>query len=89
MYLYAAYALEDTNLMNAFWQKVKNGAKVVGDFQARLLLGILYVLLVLPTGLIVKLGGDLLEIRPPDKTISYWKARPADSPLLRPARRQG
>jgi hypothetical protein len=75
-------------LMKAFWQKVKNGAKVVGDFQARLLLGILYVLLVLPTGLIVKLGGDLLEIRP-NKATSYWKTRAADSSLLRPARRQG
>jgi hypothetical protein len=85
----AAYAVEDTKQMKAFWQKVKNGAKVVGDFQARLLLGILYVLLVLPTGLIVKLGGDLLEIRHPDKATSYWKERAADSPLLRPARRQG
>ncbi|MBX2998170.1 MAG: hypothetical protein KF893_06620 [Caldilineaceae bacterium] len=75
--------------MKAFWHKIKHGAQVIGDFQARLLLAILYGLLVLPTGFIVKIGGDLLEIRPPDKTTSYWKARPADNPLLRPARRQG
>jgi hypothetical protein len=71
------------------WHKIKHGAQVVGDFQARLILTILYVLLVLPTGMFVKLGGDLLELRHPDKTKSYWKPRPSEDDSLRPARRQG
>jgi hypothetical protein len=75
--------------MKAFWAKVKHGAQAVGDFQARLILTILYLLLVMPTGLIVKLGGDLLELRYPATTKSYWKARSTEDIALRPARRQG
>jgi hypothetical protein len=75
--------------MKELWRKIKHGAQVVGDFQARLILTILYVLLVLPTGMIVKLGGDLLEIHHPEKTKSYWKTRPNEDDSLRPARRQG
>jgi hypothetical protein len=75
--------------MKEFWRKIKHGAQVVGDFQARLILTILYVVLVLPTGIIVKLGGDLLELRYADNTKSYWKPRPPEDERLRPARRQG
>lgn len=75
--------------MNAFWQKIKRWSKVVGDFQARLLLALLYAVLVLPTGLIVKIGGDLLESRYPKQSTSFWKTRAADDSSLAPARRQG
>lgn len=75
--------------MKRLWQKIKDGAQVVGDFQARLILSILYYLLVLPTGLIVKLSGDLLDAGSPRDTASYWQARPSDDTRLRPARRQG
>lgn len=85
----AVFTTKNRVNMKAFWHKLKHWGKVVGDFQARLLLSILYALLVLPTGLIVKIGGDLLENRPPAPTTTYWKARPPESPLLRPARRQG
>lgn len=73
--------------MNDFWSKLKQGAQRVGDFQARLLLTILYGLLVLPTGLIIKLGGDLLHKRPSGP--SYWQPRTTQDTHLRPARRQG
>lgn len=75
--------------MSAFWQKVKRWSKTVGDFQARLLLSFLYFVLVLPTGMIVKMGGDLLESRYPKQSTSFWKARPDDDSSLQPARRQG
>ena len=75
--------------MNAFWQKIQRWSKAAGDFQARMLLAFLYIILVLPTGLIVKIGGDLLESRYPKQSTSFWKARNADDPSLRPARHQG
>lgn len=62
---------------------------MVGNFQAHLILTMLYLLLVVPTGIITKLGGDLLEIRYSDKTQSYWKFRPTKDDNLRAARCQG
>ncbi|MEZ4830507.1 MAG: hypothetical protein R2873_00655 [Caldilineaceae bacterium] len=60
-----------------------------GRFPGRLLLSFLYSILVLPTGFMVKIGGDLLESRYPKQSTSFWKARPDDDPSLRIARRQG
>lgn len=74
--------------MGELWHKIKRGAQTVGDFQARLILTILYGLLVLPTGLISRLGGDLLESQP-RRDGSFWRARPPEQTSLRPARRQG
>lgn len=73
--------------MQEFWQKTKHYSRVVGDFQARLILTILYGLLVLPTGLIAKIGGALLETHP-KKTDSYWHPRGTDRPSVRAARGQ-
>lgn len=74
--------------MGELWQKIQRGAAVVGDFQARLILTVLYGLLVLPTGLIARLGGELLESnrRPAD---SYWRERSTPDATIRNARRQG
>jgi len=74
--------------MQEFWQKIQHYARVVGDFQARLILTILYGLLVLPTGLIAKIGGTLLDTHP-RKADSYWQARSASDTSLRGARGQG
>ncbi|RLT40309.1 MAG: hypothetical protein DWI57_08700 [Chloroflexi bacterium] len=74
--------------MNVFWQKLKHYSQVVGDFQARLILTVLYGLLVLPTGLIAKIGGTLLDEKRRAAT-SYWQARPDDKPSIRAARGQG
>lgn len=74
--------------MNGFWQKVKFWSHKVGDFQARLILTFLYGVLVLPTGLIARIGGDLLEgnRRTAD---SYWRKRSAPAETIRNAREQG
>jgi hypothetical protein len=75
--------------MTNLWQRIKRGARVVGDFQARLILSLLYFVLVLPTGLILRLGGSLWESGAASGESSYWLARPADDPALKSARRQG
>ena len=75
--------------MNDFWQKVKHWSQVVGDFQARLILTFLYGVLVVPTGLIAKIGGPLLDAKRAE-TASYWQPRPSDDePSIRNARGQG
>lgn len=74
--------------VNRFWQNVKIWSHKVGDFQARLILTFLYGLLVLPTGLIARIGGDLLESRS-QKADSYWRARSTPAETIRQAREQG
>ena len=73
--------------MGKFWQKIQHYSRVFGDFQARLILTVLYGLFVLPTGLIAKIGGELLDTHP-RKTDSYWQARSATDTSLRRARGQ-
>lgn len=74
--------------MKSFWRKVEHYSQVVGDFQARLILTILYGLLVLPTGLIARIGGGLLDHKR-QEAASYWQARPTVDPSIRSARGQG
>jgi len=78
--------------MANIWQKIKQGAQVVGDFQARLILSLPYYLLVVPMGLLTRLGGDSLRARslgnPIDLPGSHWQIRPSQDPTLRRARRQ-
>ncbi len=64
-------------------------ARRVGDFQARLLLGLLYILFVLPVGLALRWSDDLLALRPNRRTGGFWQARPPHAAGLRHARRQG
>ncbi len=78
--------------MKKVWQRIKDGAQVVGDFQARLILSLLYYLLVLPIGLLTRLGGDSLRARslgnPSPDADSHWQVRSDSEPTLRQARRQ-
>ncbi len=74
--------------MNDFWQKVKLWSHKVGDFQARVILTFLYGVLVLPTGLIARIGGELLESKL-QKADSYWRQRSAPAETIRSAREQG
>jgi len=74
--------------MKSFWQQVKYYSQVVGDFQARLILTFLYGILIVPTGLIAKIGGSFLDEKHREKA-SYWQTRPTDKPSIRNARGQG
>lgn len=52
-----------TQNLNAFWNAWKRLAHKIGNFQARVLLTVLYVIVVLPFGLIIRLFSDPLRIR--------------------------
>jgi len=49
--------------MGKLWEKWKKVAEKIGNFQAEVIFSILYVLLILPTGLISSLFNDFLQIR--------------------------
>jgi hypothetical protein len=49
--------------LKAFWKAWTRIAHIIGNFQARVLLTILYVVLVLPFGVIVRLFADPLRIK--------------------------
>jgi hypothetical protein len=49
--------------LKALWKAWTRIAHIIGNFQARVLLTILYVLLVLPFGVIVRLFADPLRIK--------------------------
>ncbi len=50
-------------MLKRIWEAWKRLAHKIGNFQARLLLTILYAVLVLPFGLAVRLFADPLRIR--------------------------
>lgn len=78
--------------MKKLWQKIKDIGQVVGDFQARLILSLLYFVLVLPMGLLARLGGDSLRVRsmgnPVQPQDTHWQVRSKADSELRQARRQ-
>ena len=64
------------------WQKV---AKRIGDFQTRLILSLLYIVIVLPIGLIARLFSDPLALK---KSATHWDAKASSPPRIEEARRQ-
>jgi len=68
------------------WSRWVRLSKKIGDFQARLLLGIVYVLFVLPMGCLLRLVSDPLRLKP--GSASHWVARDATQPRLEEAKRQ-
>ena len=74
--------------MESLWQKVTRWTHAIGDFQARVILTFLYGVLVLPTGLIARLGGELLPHQRTG-TPSYWQSRSSRKETIRSARGQG
>lgn len=79
-------------MFQSMWQAIKRGwaiwtkiAHKIGNFQARVLLTLMYAILVLPFGVAVRLFGDPLRIK---KYPDAWLDHP-DEPLnLEWARRQ-
>ena len=79
-------------MWNSIWEKLKviwkawtRIAHIIGNFQARVLLTILYVVLVLPFGVIVRLFADPLRIkRRPEK----WLAETAEAYDMQWAQKQ-
>ena len=66
----------------AWWKRVGHA---IGNFQARVLLTVIYAILVLPLGVAVRLLADPLRIR---KLPTGWLDRPQDTTGESWARRQ-
>jgi len=64
--------------VGAAWATWKRIAHAIGNFQARVLLTVLYVVLVAPIGVAVRLFGDPLRLAQHSET--YWE--PVDRPPL-------
>lgn len=67
----------------AWWKRV---ARAIGDFQARLLLSLLYVVLIAPFAVGAKALSDPLTLR--RRSPSYWHPAPSAPGCLEEARRQ-
>jgi hypothetical protein len=68
------------------WERWKAIAHVIGNFQARLLLSVFYIILTPIFALIVK-GKDPLDLRSGNRE-SYWRQRPTAEEPGALARRQ-
>lgn len=75
-------------LAKRLWEWWKRFAKRVGDVQARLLLTALYVLLVLPVAVLVRLFSDPLQMKGGRERASGWIPRGARVASLDEGRRQ-
>ena len=69
------------------WARWKRFGHVVGDFQARVLLTIIYFLVLAPYGLVVRLFGDPLNLKRAPRP-SNWISKPEEDPAIEQARRQ-
>jgi hypothetical protein len=69
------------------WKRWTVIARVIGNFQARVLLTLFYFVVVPPFALVVKLWKDPLRLRLAAGT-SAWTERPAAAPPSESARRQ-
>ena len=72
--------------LKRLWAAWKRIAHRIGDFQARVLLTLIYAVLVLPFGLVIRFFSDPLKI---NKRPSNWLNHPQETTDLHWARRQG
>ena len=71
--------------LKSLWQWWERFARKLGEFQARLILSLLYILIVLPMGLALRLFSDPLRLK---KTAAHWQSKPGSPPCIEEARRQ-
>jgi hypothetical protein len=72
-------------MLNRAWQTWKRIAHAVGTFQARVLLAVFYLVLVLPFGIAVRLFADPLRIKHPP---TRWLDHPDETHDLSWGKRQ-
>jgi hypothetical protein len=68
------------------WSAWKQLARRIGEFNSRVVLTLLYAVLVIPVGLILRLVADPLRRRRPQT--SNWTPRVPAPPIMDEARRQ-
>lgn len=74
------------SLRTKLWEGWKKIGHAIGDFQARVLLTVIYSVLILPFGLLVRCFADSLQTK---KRTVEWLDHPAIPNDLNEARRQG
>jgi hypothetical protein len=80
-------------VLKTFWENFKSVMRAIGNFQARVFLSLLYLVLVLPTGALLRLFSDPLDLKAPDHagpvdTTTFWKIREPLNETLDGARLQ-
>jgi len=73
-------------ILKKVWEGYKRIARKIGDFQARVLLTLIYAVLVLPFGLVIRFFADSLRIK---KQPTQWLDHPREAMNIEWARRQG
>jgi hypothetical protein len=73
-------------LLSKLWSHWRRFARRLADFQGRVLLTLLYVVLIVPGGLVIRLAADPLRRHRPET--SNWTPRLPDPGTLDEARRQ-
>lgn len=71
------------------WQRIKKVSHTIGDFQARLLLTILYAIFIVPVGIALRFSDDVLQQRIRPEGGSFWQKKRTLDHDLSHARRQG
>lgn len=65
-----------------WWENFKRVMRIIGDFEARIILTVFYAILILPMGLLLRPFLDPLQLRRPPAPTSYWLTRePLDDTL--------
>ena len=73
----------------SLWQRIQQIGHTIGDFQARLLLTVLYAIFIVPVGIAMRFSEDVLHQRVQPVNGSYWQKKPALDTNLHEAHRQG
>jgi hypothetical protein len=76
-----------SHFLRAAWQRWKRVAEKIGHFQARLVFGLLYFVVVAPFALGLKLFSDPLRIKKRPSP-SWWHEHPRQTLTLEDANRQ-
>lgn len=74
-------------MLRKLWNRWKAIGQKIADFQARLILTLVYFIVVLPFGLLVRLLSDPLAVKNKSRT-TMWIPKHVDDPTLENARRQ-
>ena len=72
--------------LKKFWAAWKKFGHALANFQARVLLTVIYSILILPFGLVVRFFADSMHIK---KRTTQWQDHPAIANDLDEARHQG
>ncbi len=74
-------------MLSRIWEGWKVIAHAIGTVQARIILGVIYIVILGPVAVVRRLVADPLGMRPAPRE-TYWIPRPATRDVLDAARRQ-